>query len=84
MSKRLALIIGNSLYRDGTLSKIKSPDADVGALKDILSDPEIGGFDEVKLVFNSAFHSVRREISAFFSRKSREDLLLFYVLVMGF
>jgi hypothetical protein len=69
MTKRLALIVGNSLYRDQTLSGLKSPDADVGALKDALSDPALGGFDDVNLVFNSASHIVRREIFDFFDRK---------------
>lgn len=78
MTKRLALIVGNSLYRDQTLSGLKSPDADVGALKDALSDPALGGFDDVNLVFNSASHIVRREIFDFFDRKKRNDLLLFY------
>ena len=78
MSKRLALIIGNSLYRDKTLSKLSSPDADVGALTDTLLDPSLGGFDDVKLLVNSASHIVRREIFNFFSRKTRTDMLLFY------
>jgi uncharacterized membrane protein/tetratricopeptide (TPR) repeat protein len=78
MSRRLALIIGNSLYRDKTLSKLISPDADVGALKDVLLDPELGGFDDVNLVFNSATHIVRREIFDFFANKSSTDLLMFY------
>jgi ABC-type glycerol-3-phosphate transport system substrate-binding protein/outer membrane protein assembly factor BamD (BamD/ComL family) len=78
LSKRLALIIGNSLYRDKTLSKLSSPDADVGALTDTLLDPSLGGFDDVKLLVNSASHIVRREIFNFFSRKTRTDMLLFY------
>ena len=78
MSKRLALIIGNSLYRDTTLSRLVSPDADVGALTDALLDPELGGFDDVKLLVNSASYIVRTEIVNFFSRKTRTDLLLFY------
>jgi uncharacterized caspase-like protein len=78
MSKRLALIIGNSLYRDQKLSKISSPDADVGALKDALLDPELGGFDDVNLIFNSATHIVRKEIFNFFAKKTSSDMLLFY------
>ncbi len=78
MSKRLALIVGNSLYRDETLSRLTSPDADVGALTDTLLAPELGGFDDLKLLVNSASHIVRREIFNFFSKKSRTDLLLFY------
>ncbi len=78
MSKRLALIIGNSLYRDKTLSRLTAPDADVGAFQDALLDPGLGGFDDVKLIFNSASHVVRKEIFNFFAGKDRTDLLLFY------
>ena len=78
MSKRLALIIGSSYYTDSRLTKLKTPDADVGALADLLIDPELGGFDDVKLVPNMASHFVRREIANFFSRKNRTDLLLLY------
>ena len=70
MSKRLALVIGSSLYRDETLSRLVSPDADVGALADTLLDPEMGGFDDVKLLVNMVSYTVRKEISEFFSRKT--------------
>ncbi|NIW43391.1 MAG: SUMF1/EgtB/PvdO family nonheme iron enzyme, partial [Gammaproteobacteria bacterium] len=78
MSQRLALIVGNSLYRDEKLAKLTSPEADVGAFADALLDQEMGGFDDVKLLVNMASHTVRRAISDFFSRKNRTDLLLFY------
>ncbi len=78
MSKRLALIIGNSLYRDEKLTRLVSPDADVGALKDALLDQELGGFDDVNLLFNSATSIVRREIYNFFANKATSDMLLFY------
>ena len=78
MSKRLALIVGSGLYRDETLSRLISPDADVGALADTLLDPEMGGFDDVKLLVNMVSYTVRKEISNFFSRKTRTDLLLLY------
>jgi hypothetical protein len=34
MAQRLALIIGNSVFRDQTLARLLKPDADVGALAD--------------------------------------------------
>ena len=78
MSQRLALVIGNSIYRDPALSGLTSPGADVGALADILLSPEIGGFDDVKLLVNTSSATLRRSISSFFSQKTREDLLLLY------
>jgi uncharacterized caspase-like protein len=78
VSQRLALIIGSSIFRDGTLSRLLSPDADVGSLADILLDPEIGGFDDVKLLVNMTSSTIRRTISEFFAKKKRDDLLLLY------
>jgi uncharacterized caspase-like protein len=78
MGKRLALIIGNSVYQDQTLARLKAPDADVGALHDVLKDSQVGGFDDVDLIFNSTFSNVRMAISAFFARKSHDDLLVLY------
>ena len=78
MGQRLALIIGNSTYLDGALSRLLSPDADVGALGEVLLDPELGGFDDVNVLVNMSSHIIRRSIASFFSKKSREDLLVLY------
>ena len=78
MSRRLALIIGNSEYDDATLARLKKSDADVRDLAEALQDPEIGGFDEVSSFLNEPAHIVRREIARFFTQKSSDDLLLLY------
>ena len=78
MGQRLALIIGNSTYQDSTLSRLLTPDVDVGALGEILLDPELGGFDDVNVIVNMSSHIIRRAIAGFFSKKGREDLLLLY------
>ncbi|MEJ2708649.1 MAG: caspase family protein [Anaerolineales bacterium] len=78
MGKRLALIIGNSVYQDPTLARLKAPDVDVGALHDVLKDSQVGGFDDVDLIFNSTSSNVRVAISSFFARKSHDDLLVLY------
>ena len=76
--RKLGLVIGNSAYRDSTLSRLATPDVDVGDLADILLDPDIGGFDDVNVLVNASSHIIRRAISNFFAVKDREDLLLFY------
>jgi uncharacterized caspase-like protein len=78
MAQRLALIIGNSVFRDQTLARLLKPDADVGALADVLLDKEIGDFNDVKLLVNMSSTQVRRAISNFYSKKQRDDLLLLY------
>ncbi len=78
MAQRLALIIGNSVFRDQTLARLLKPDADVGALADVLLDKEVGDFNDVKLLVNMSSTQVRRAISDFYSKKQHDDLLLLY------
>ena len=83
MSKRLALLVGNSVYRDNTLARLTAPDVDVGDFADVLLDPEVGGFDDVNVIVNVSAAIARRAISDFFSSKDREDLLLLYFSCHG-
>jgi predicted GH43/DUF377 family glycosyl hydrolase/tetratricopeptide (TPR) repeat protein len=78
MGQRFALIIGNSIYNDVALARLLTPDADIGALADILLDPEYGDYDDVKVLANMSAQTVRRSISSFFSNRGREALLLLY------
>ena len=43
MSRKFALIIGNSEYEDTKLARLVTPGADVSALAKVLRAPEIGG-----------------------------------------
>ncbi len=78
MTRRCALVIGNSEYEDPTLSKLKTPEADVHALASALRDPSIGGFDEVQELINQPEAVVSRAISTFFAQKKPDDLLMLY------
>jgi len=78
MSRKLALLIGNTNYKDPTLRQLVNPDADVNRLAKVLSDPKIGGFAEAKMLLNESESVLRREIARFFVGKNREDLLLLY------
>ena len=53
MTRRFALVIGNSQYDDQTLSQLKTPDADVHTLAAALRDPLVGGFDAVEELINN-------------------------------
>ncbi|MFY9820826.1 MAG: caspase family protein [Thermoanaerobaculia bacterium] len=77
MSRKVALLIGNSTYGPG-LPALEKPDADIAALAKVLADPAIGGFDEVKRVLDATSTTARREIARFFSGRSPDDLLLLY------
>jgi hypothetical protein len=78
MSRRFALIIGNSEYEDAGLAQLKTPDADVAALTKVLRSAEIGGFDEVTALINEPFAAIYPAIANFFAAKKRDDLLLMY------
>ena len=78
MTRRFALVIGNSQYDDQTLSQLKTPDADVHTLAAALRDPLVGGFDAVEELINNTESAVRRAISAFYLQKKSDDLLLLY------
>src|SRR5207237_2426451 len=53
-------------------------EADVSALAQVLADPQLGGFDEVKPLVNASAADVRLEIESFFDDKLPDDLLLLY------
>lgn len=77
-SKRLALIIASYEYQDESLRQLVAPAQDAEALARVLQDPDIGGFDEVKVLTNCPSHEVRVEIASFFADRKRDDLLLLY------
>lgn len=78
MSRKLALIIGNSEYEDSSLAQLVTPGADVMDLAEVMRNAEVGGFDEVTMLVNQTVTSVRRAIANFFEGRSRDDLLLLY------
>lgn len=77
-NKRYALVIGNSKYLDERLSNLNSSIVDAERFAELLQDPNIGCFDQVKTVINKSNQEVKQEIEIFFCNKKREDLLLLY------
>ena len=73
MSKKLALIIGSGQYEDSTLAQLKTPEADVNALAELLRNPQIGRFDEATAVVNESESDLRRRIARFFRDKGHDD-----------
>jgi hypothetical protein len=78
MSRRLALIIGNSRYDDSGLASLAAPDVDVRELGEALRSANLGQFDEVIQLVDETSPTVRRAIAQLFHLKRREDLLLLY------
>jgi uncharacterized caspase-like protein len=78
MSRKLALIIGNSQYQDPRLAQLVTPQEDVNDLAAILRAPDIGGFEEVTTLVNETDANVRLSIEDFFADKKPDDLLVIY------
>jgi len=76
MSK-VALLIGVSEYEEG-LSSLPSAVRDVQAFKRVLINPEISGFDEVRILLNPEPQNMQYEIETLFSGRSKDDLAMLY------
>jgi hypothetical protein len=80
--RRSALIVANDAYEDGGLGRLRAPARDAEALARVLADPAIGGF-EVDVISNQPEWRLRRTIGAFFTDRSRDDLLLLHFSCHG-
>ena len=79
---RSALIVATSTYGDPRFATLQGPAKDAAALKGVLGSPEIGGF-EVKTLLNARSALIRETLEAFFTDRSRDDLLLVSVSCHG-
>ncbi len=76
---KIALLIGISNYKDSTLNSLPGATKDVAAMQRILENPEIGGFEDVKVLLNSSPLEIQTEIqNAFSSSRQKEDLILLF------
>lgn len=80
--RRLALVVAVTDYLDGSLRRLRAPATDAAELRDLLADPEIGGFS-VTSVVNERAHQTRLAIEEFLSDRHPEDLLLLYLSCHG-
>ena len=78
MSRKYALIIGNSEYTDTGLAQLTAPGKDAEDFARVLGDKEICEFDEVKTLLNQSSHVVREAIDEFFHQKKPDDLIILY------
>lgn len=78
LSRKLALVIGNSQYDDRSLAQLVTPSEDVNDLARLLKSGDIGEFDEVSTLVNESATNVRKAVARLFKEKSPDDLLLLY------
>ena len=78
MSKKYALIIGNTEYIDSGLAQLTAPGKDTEDFARILRDKDLCAFDEVRIVLNQLSSSVVESIDEFFDQRKPDDMLVLY------
>lgn len=74
---KVALLIGVSEYEPG-LNQLPAAVKDIEALRRVLQDPEMGGFDEVKVLANPDPQTMQYEVETLFTGRSKDDLVLLF------
>ena len=74
---KVALLIGVSEYEPG-LTPLPATTKDVEAMQGVLQNPEIGGFDDVKVLINPQQYEMGVAIQTLFDSRQRDDLLLLF------
>jgi len=74
---KYALLIGVGEYGEG-LTPLPAAPRDVVAFAEVLQNPQMGGFDEVKPVINPNQAEMAREIELWFRGREPDDLVLLF------
>ncbi len=77
MSKKVALLIGVSEYGEG-IPSLSAPLNDVAAMKRVLENPHMGGFDEVTTRFNPDLPAMQKAVQQIFANCRKDDLVLLF------
>jgi len=80
--RRAALVVAVTDYVDPSLRRLRAPAGDAADLRDVLADPEVGGFS-VTSVINEKAQQIRLAIEDFLADRSPDDLLLVYLSCHG-
>ncbi|WP_067664912.1 type VII secretion protein EccCb [Nocardia miyunensis] len=76
--RRVALFIANDTFYSRSLSRLYAPVSDARALRNLLHEPEIGGFQPAEILVNESKMEIERGIERMFRGAGPEDLLLLY------
>ncbi len=74
---KYALLIGVDTYGEG-LQPLPAASKDVAALREVLLNPQMGGFDEAKPLINQTQSEMAKEIQRWFQNRQPEDLVLLF------
>ena len=78
MAGKFALLLGNDQYQDEQFGSLMVPGNDVKALKTILENPAVGGFDRVDILLNASLEDIMAAMGDLFVNKNKDDLVLLY------
>ena len=78
MSRKYALIIGNTDYIDPGLVQLTAPGKDAEDFARILKDQNICAFDQVNIWLNQLSSTVIEAVDEFFDQRKPDDLLVLY------
>ncbi|NER06032.1 MAG: caspase family protein, partial [Okeania sp. SIO3C4] len=74
---KIALLIGVSEYLP-EFPALPSAVKDVEAMKEVLGNSEMGGFDDIEVLKNSNRQQIEEAIYDLFADRNKDDVLLFY------
>ncbi|MBE9109480.1 GUN4 domain-containing protein [Nodosilinea sp. LEGE 07298] len=74
---KYALLIGVDTYGEG-LQPLPAASKDVAALREVLLNPQMGGFDKAESLFNPTQSKMAWEIESWFRDRQRDDLMLLF------
>ncbi len=77
MSRKVALLIGVSEYGEG-IPSLSAPRNDVTAMKQVLENPKMGGFDEVTILPDPDLAEMQKAVQQIFASRSKDDLVLLF------
>ncbi|MCC5611975.1 caspase family protein [Nostoc sp. CHAB 5834] len=74
---KMALVIGVSDYEPG-LTPLPGSARDIEAMRRVLQQADVGGFDEVKMLLNPKPQEMQEAIEILFSARKKDDLVLLF------
>ncbi|MET7747871.1 type VII secretion protein EccCb [Micromonospora sp. NPDC005367] len=78
MGLRRALLVANDRYIDDSLADLYAPREEARDLLSLLADPDVGAFDQFRLLENESKSAIEREIESMLRAAGPEDMVLLY------
>lgn len=77
MPKKIALLIGVREYGEG-IPSLSAPENDVTAIKRVLENPHMGGFDQVEQLIDPNPTAMQTAVQQIFTNCGKDDLVLLF------